>query len=244
MQRLQFTVIGMSIAILALTIGGLIASSAQAAFTLTTKECNGSSLIILCYESQEAKTLLELEGEEDFELAVKPTTFLGTLAESEVAISCAATEAEHSGSPDALVVQPKPLEANMLVTMMLRFVGCKLTGTLGEKCTTPSENTMLSLDGEPASDEDLVFKPETGTAFMTISIQQKSGCPATIIGGHSVTGTQLCTLASALVTLPDHQVECNPTSGLKFGENTAHFTFNSPASPATLDECWGAVETG
>jgi hypothetical protein len=234
----------------ALEEGGTLEVTNVSAFTSLSTLCEGGSLIVFCSAEGTSSTLFELEGEEEFEI-LSPSSFtlLSTIGESHLSMSCTATEAKHEGLENGLILQQTPLGAggsNYLLNAVLDFTGCKLIEPDTTKCEVPSSASWLSTVGEPSSAEDIVFKPESGTIFAELAIKSISGqtCPATIVGTHKVTGSQLCLFVGAGSALEAHLLECNTLSGLKLGESAAELTFDSSILPVYLGEDWAVVEVG
>jgi len=203
-----------------------IASTSAFAFVLSQLACEAGTWTNLCWAESSTSPLLELEGNIPLEallISGENLELLAKLGGEDLNILCTDAHAQ------ATVVQNHPLMEDGTIevsaTPFLEFNGCKITGTLGEKCTTPEMNLTTELIGTPSLTElgDIVFAPKAGetTEFLTIEIKQLSKCPTTLIGKHKLTGFQLCTLLRAGEDIETHELECALESGLLLGEALA-----------------------
>lgn len=245
-------------ALAALVVCGIATSAASAAppFVLTEKECKGGTNINFCYEKEKTGKLFVFSGEEEFELLNEPetsdivlTSQLGGLA---VVIDCKAADAEHGGGKvDGLILQPKPLEADATLEFEILFLGCELTGALGEKCKVPAEKVTSALVGttEEKSDEFVLIKSiekeKIIPPFIKIPFEEKKGCPATVKGEHSVTGEVLCFINEPLVDAEEHLFICDPEKGGQKGklffassENEATFLIDDNIFLLGVTDLW------
>jgi len=239
--------VGFLAAFAALVLGSIGASAALAgevSFLLITElACGSGNFVVFCWENNaNPETLLELEGEEEFTiLSPSQVTLLSSLEGESVEITCESTYGFHTNNGATelgiLILQESPLEEDYSVHASLLFLGCLLIGTLGTKCKIPTEKATAPLTGSPTSEEDLVFHPASGTVFIEIPIQQRSGCPATVLKTAKVTGTQLCTLENIQEDKTVHLLECGK-SELKFAENEATFETHVELDPVHLNERW------
>jgi hypothetical protein len=237
-----------------LVAGGVAASSASAVeFKLEETLCSGGNTIIFCYENETTKALLELVGEEEFEiLSPDPSSLTAKLGEETLTIECANASAGHGASTAlfeslGLILQWTPLGSgslSYLVDLTLAFTKCAVTSPK-EKCAIQEPLITAPLDGTPETDEVIQFTPETGTTFAILNLENKgtATCPATIVGARKVVGTQLCTFAEALVDLTEHLIECG-ASELLFIENAVTFTLDASLLPDNLNERWDIVPEG
>jgi hypothetical protein len=245
MSKVRLIRAGLVAMLAAFVVCGIAASAASATFELTKLPCEKGKNINLCYGATEKATELFLfKGTEEFELLHEPLTseikFTSTLGGEKVEISCVLIDAQHgAGLEDGLILQPKPLEADTTLQFSLLFLECKLIGTLGAKCEIPAEELSLPLVGvtEEANAEFLLFKAESAENKNLIEIKFKNKgevkCPATIAGGHVVTGEILCFWETEQLILNDqeeHLLICDPERGGQAGK----LFFASSTNPATF----------
>jgi hypothetical protein len=185
---------------LVVAASAMSASSASAAFTLTTKACTGGAFLGLCYENEKAtecgekSTVCELEGTSTETVSGGATT-LKINTSPNVVVEC--KTASGSGTIDQL----SPLtESAQILKGVIGYKGCKITAPaeIVTKCVIPETKETNLLLGTLTSVEKLLLKPETGTVFIEIPFTSKEGqtCPATVKGTRSVTGEQEVTIAS------------------------------------------------
>jgi hypothetical protein len=236
MSRAKLGLICVAVALIG---SAMAASSAFATFELTSTACSGS-VITLCYSTTEGGSLFEFKGEEEITATkeAETTSFLkATLGGEEVLIKC--TGASVTGG---LLLQTEPLvKVGTIDATNISFTGCVLQGKLGELCVVPGTLTTEPLVGAPASTEDIVFSPTTGTKFIGITFSNNgtATCPATVKGTKNVTGKQLCNLNEPGVDKLLHKLICLPAGSteLLLAENQAEFelTLDVTLKNATTD---------
>jgi len=247
-----------ALVVLALCGIGAAAASAEVSALLLKTGCSPVGTIVnLCWENTETEnflTLLELEGEEEFTiLSPLKLTLLSSLGEEAIEINCGLIDPLHLNSLHetelgGLLLQHSPLVANYSISeTILLFLECLLIGALGEQCKIPTEKGTFQLDAEPRSETDLVFLPESGTIFFGFVFEQRSGCPATVIGERQVTGTQLCEWEEPTILddLTAHLLECGKSS-LRFGSSEEALALETALEiePVHLNERWDITEIG
>jgi len=257
MSRLPCVTAAVLTTMAALALGGIgttTASASEVSFLLLTSlACSSGELIAFCWESNASEnTLLELEGEEEFTIsAPSGITLLETLGGEETfEITCEATDAYHmtNGVTElgGLILQHSPLQQDYSINARFLFSGCLLIGLLGAKCKIPTEKATMPLVANPRSATDIVFEPESGTVFIEIPFEQRSGCSVAFMRTSALTGTQLCTWEGSTTSpaLTERLLECGK-SGLRFflGEE-ATLEFDAFIEPVHLNSRWDIVEVG
>jgi hypothetical protein len=228
MSRIKLSVLS---ALVVLIMGAVGASSAGAAFTLTTEACSGA-VIVACYSTTEGGTLFEFSGEEAFkgEADLNATTkepepeilLAAVLGGLEIHITCTNATAEGTFSQAAKLA--KGLEGKGKIT----FTGCALLPTLSTKCKVPATLATNEITSTYPSTTSIVFKPSAGTIFIEIPFENNGveTCPATIKGKQPVTGQATCSDAAGATDKLEHLVLCEVTEAskeLKLGGSGAHF---------------------
>ena len=209
-------------------IGAASASTASAAFELSTAECSPATIATFCWVATAGEALLELKGSEPFSIEVHGQALL-EVASLELHIVCTAITNVVAGATTGELTQPEPLvKAGNIRKLQLVFTACSVLG-LEAKCKVkePIQTNPLegNIEGTPL--EDVTFKPE-GTEFTKIVIESKTGqtCPATLtsING-KVTGTALCLAPNSEVDEATKEITCRhtETTGLLFAEKPATF---------------------
>jgi len=210
--------------IAALLAIGAIASTASAEFKFTELECTNEGIPTLCLEF--GSKLFEAEGAETYLGKLTPgtiATFLALISEEDLEITCGKDESTGE------IVQISPLVSAVTAKRgILKLSECRLIGTLGEKCKIPTEKATFDLEGTVINEMPIdagVVKAESGSVIMEIPIQQRQGCPATLIKTYRITGDDLCTAPEAEVDKVVHLGECSKegSRSLLFDENEAIF---------------------
>jgi hypothetical protein len=183
------------------------ASSASAAvFTLTTTACTGGTNVALCYETaanctttEPASKKCELEVEQSETVSGGKVVFTVLTAPVQK-IEC--QKSEGSGT----IIQKEPLVATKKTTLqgILKYKECKLTTEPMKKCVVNENNETKELLGTLENEKELKLVPKAGTAFIEITYSNNGAekCPATFLGTHTVTGSQVVEIINPGVAEP------------------------------------------
>lgn len=210
MKRLWITMLGvLALASLSMASSAMVSSASAA-------ECKaGGTEFTVCYT---VGSILELAPAAEF-LATQESTvahvFKANVGGVSVTIECTA------GTSVAKAASPGKTLTGALIT----FTGC--TVTKPEHCavnggtieTEPILGTLSLVGGLL----DILFEPESGTKFATLTLTSSGGTCSAAISGGAVTGTQLCTFLEPIETDEElHLFECAEAgSELKFAKNEA-----------------------
>jgi hypothetical protein len=191
-------------AALVVAVGAVGASSASAViFTLTLTACTGEAKAALCYETA-GKEKLELEGQQSETVAGGVVDFT-ILTTPQQIILC------EKSTGSGTISQLHPLKAGEPTTIqgILKYEGCKLDTEPSKKCVVNLNNETKELlgtleKGAEGTEEELKLVPKAGTVFIEITYSNNGAekCPATFLGTHAVTGSQLVDIINAEVAEP------------------------------------------
>jgi hypothetical protein len=184
------TVIGIIVsAALVVSVGLVGAASASAVvFTRSTAACTGGINVALCGEDETTKAKFELEGDQSTTESGGAVILTGLTVPQQVIVCEKATG---SGT----IMQKEPLAAGKKTTMqgILKYEGCKLSGEPAKKCVVNVNNETKELLGTLENEKELKLVPKAGTVFLEITYTNNGAekCPATFLGSHTVTGSQV-----------------------------------------------------
>jgi hypothetical protein len=240
MSRIKLGVLtGVLFALVAMS--AVAASSASAAFVLSTTACEGG-VPALCWNSEGA--LLEFTGTEEATGKLEAGTenlLKGNLGEN-IRITC--TAAAVTGT----IKQAEPLVvAGVIEKSTIAFSGCTITETAGlaKKCKINLEKVTTKalggtfLNADPVS--TTTFKPEGSETFTGIVFENNGAevCPATVKGEKLVKGKQVCNNVEPEVHATVHLIQCLTTgSELKLGENVAEFDATFELTLKNTTDAW------
>jgi hypothetical protein len=159
-----------------------------------------------------------------------------------VKITCA--KSESSGT----IKQTEPLVKAVEIVGTITFKECKTITP--KKCSVEATLKTNSITGTAPSKTEALFKPTTGTSFITITFKNASEtekCPATVAGARNVTGEQICLWTDGPETdKATHLLFC-PTEDSKLflggAENKAIFLEDLTVSiPGISPDVWDISE--
>jgi hypothetical protein len=198
---------------------GVTASAASAeVFVLTNTKCTGGTFINYCYENT-AKEKLELTGNQTIGVNLVAATTWHIILPLIGAVLC-----QGAVFRESKYIQTSPLTANLRVgSFFIRWSQCRLDGIVEKQCKVPEEMESPALTGTPTSGSEFVVKPETGTTFAEIALENNGTetCPATAKGIHKVTGEQAFTVENPEVAEETKTIKSVVKSKLKVGEEAA-----------------------
>jgi hypothetical protein len=249
-KRSIFVLVIVCCSLLASAVG---ASSASAVFSLTETKCESGTTITLCWSKKEAGAeLFELKGEEAFVALLdehetaEEHLLLVTLGGEAVHIVCTDTHAEGTA------IQTEPLvKVPTVKTPKISFTTCSLLAEgAGLKCELSAESVKeiatTELVGTPKTDEEITFKPASGTVFAEFTIQKKGTATCLAAGTKKVTAPEGVTVLwiEPLSDLEGHLLWIKEPAGLLVAEQAATLLDSLKVHFPTLEESdwWDITE--
>jgi hypothetical protein len=223
------------------------ASSASAAFVLTTKECTGGEVFTLCYLSE--GKLFALEGEETVtgteatHEAGEERLMLVTMGGETVHIVCEKV----TGTGTALQTAPL-VTAPTLGGLVLTFTNCSLLPEgAGTKCelsaASAKEFKTVALAATIKTAEEGLVKPEAGTELGSATIVKKGTATCLAAGTKKITTTEgiVVLLLEPEVGLERHMIWVDEPAGLLVAEQPATILGAALGGFSALGDAWDLV---